>query len=107
MNRTNYGRMSGIIIDVCADHGIWFDAHELDTILRWVKEGGLETAATKLHLKKAEQLRRLKGEARSQAAATKFNPQVSSRSRKGGVEVHTLVDVIELVVSGLGTLLRW
>ena len=29
MNRQNYGRISGVIIDVCKEHGVWFDAHEL------------------------------------------------------------------------------
>jgi Zn-finger nucleic acid-binding protein len=40
MNRRNYGRRSGVIVDVCARHGIWFDLHELDRLLRWIHEGG-------------------------------------------------------------------
>jgi Zn-finger nucleic acid-binding protein len=40
MNRRNYGRKSGVIVDVCARHGIWFDLHELDRLLRWIREGG-------------------------------------------------------------------
>lgn len=42
MTRQNYGRASGVIIDVCAEHGVWFDAHELDAILHWLAEGGGE-----------------------------------------------------------------
>jgi Zn-finger nucleic acid-binding protein len=48
MNRRNYGRKSGVIVDVCARHGIWFDLHELDRLLRWIREGG-EARAEKLH----------------------------------------------------------
>lgn len=47
MNRRNYGRKSGVIVDVCARHGIWFDLHELDRLLRWIREGG-EARAEKL-----------------------------------------------------------
>lgn len=42
MNRLNYGRKSGVILDVCARHGLWFDLHELDRLLRWIREGGEE-----------------------------------------------------------------
>ncbi len=40
MNRVNYARRSGVIIDVCQKHGVWFDADELSRILVWVREGG-------------------------------------------------------------------
>lgn len=40
MNRVNFGRRSGILIDRCRDHGCWFDAAELDAVLRWIRDGG-------------------------------------------------------------------
>jgi Zn-finger nucleic acid-binding protein len=40
MTRINFERVSGILIDRCRDHGIWFDATELDGVLRWIKLGG-------------------------------------------------------------------
>jgi Zn-finger nucleic acid-binding protein len=46
MNRRNYGRKSGVIVDVCARHGIWFDLQELDRLLRWIREGGEARAET-------------------------------------------------------------
>jgi Zn-finger nucleic acid-binding protein len=42
MNRRNYARRSGIIIDVCAAHGIWFDRDELTRVIEFVRRGGLE-----------------------------------------------------------------
>lgn len=42
MNRVNYGRGSGVIIDWCGDHGYWLDAGELEKIARWVATGGLK-----------------------------------------------------------------
>ena len=44
MTRRNFGRRSGVIVDVCGAHGIWFDAHELSQVVRWVRNGGLEAA---------------------------------------------------------------
>jgi Zn-finger nucleic acid-binding protein len=41
MTRRHYARRSGVIIDVCKDHGIWFDADELPRILAWVRSGKL------------------------------------------------------------------
>jgi Zn-finger nucleic acid-binding protein len=42
MKRMNFGSRSGVIVDVCADHGTWFDGGELDAILEFVSAGGLE-----------------------------------------------------------------
>ncbi|MFV2068062.1 MAG: hypothetical protein ACC645_13900 [Pirellulales bacterium] len=39
MQRKNYAR-SGVIVDICSDHGIWFDADELPKLLRWIRTGG-------------------------------------------------------------------
>jgi Zn-finger nucleic acid-binding protein len=40
MNRVNYGHQSGVIVDFCKDHGIWFDAGQLAHILTWLRAGG-------------------------------------------------------------------
>jgi len=47
MNRRNYGKRSGVIIDSCRQHGIWFDATELGALLRWIKKGGEDRSAAK------------------------------------------------------------
>src|SRR5690606_39479191 len=41
MNRRNFGRRSGVIVDVCKEHGVWFDADELTAVLEFVARGGL------------------------------------------------------------------
>jgi hypothetical protein len=41
MNRKNFGGASGVIVDVCAKHGTWFDADELPQVLEFVQTGGL------------------------------------------------------------------
>jgi Zn-finger nucleic acid-binding protein len=42
MNRTNFGRVSGVIVDVCSKHGTWFDAGELTRTVAFAASGGLE-----------------------------------------------------------------
>jgi Zn-finger nucleic acid-binding protein len=44
MHRRNFGGLSGVIVDVCTVHGIWFDAGELPSVLTFVEGGGLERA---------------------------------------------------------------
>lgn len=44
MVRRNFGRTSGVIVDLCGSHGIWFDAQELAHVLRWIRSGNLEAA---------------------------------------------------------------
>jgi Zn-finger nucleic acid-binding protein len=40
MNRKNFGGKSGIVVDVCTLHGVWFDATELAAVLAYVESGG-------------------------------------------------------------------
>lgn len=44
MLRRNFGKTSGIVVDVCSKHGTWFDAGELPRILAFVSRGGLAWA---------------------------------------------------------------
>jgi Zn-finger nucleic acid-binding protein len=40
MNRVNFGKRSGVVIDRCRDHGIFLDATELRQLMEWKKAGG-------------------------------------------------------------------
>jgi Zn-finger nucleic acid-binding protein len=42
MNRVNFGKRSGVIVDVCKGHGTWFDAGELTRAIEFVARGGLD-----------------------------------------------------------------
>ena len=44
MNRNNFARASGIIVDICKQHGVWFDADELPSIIGFIQKGGMELA---------------------------------------------------------------
>ncbi|HEX5703194.1 MAG TPA: zf-TFIIB domain-containing protein [Pyrinomonadaceae bacterium] len=61
MNRMNFARCSGVIVDICRGHGIWFDRDELRSIIEFIRAGGLELARNKEKRQIAferEQLRR-------------------------------------------------
>lgn len=42
MNRLNFGKVSGVIVDVCRRHGTWFDGGELTRVVAFAASGGLE-----------------------------------------------------------------
>ena len=44
MNRVNYARRSGVVLDVCKAHGLWFDRDELRRLLGFIAGGGLDRA---------------------------------------------------------------
>ena len=71
MHRRNYARQSGVIIDICKDHGVWFDADELQRILGWIRSGGLAKA----------QQRRAEQEAREE----RFKQITAGRPERGPV----------------------
>ena len=42
MNRMNFGRLSGTIVDVCRGHGTFLDTGELHAVVTFIQQGGLE-----------------------------------------------------------------
>ena len=44
MNRMNFTHESGVILDVCKLHGLWFDRDELRRIVEFIRSGGLENS---------------------------------------------------------------
>lgn len=40
MNSRNFGRRSGVLVDICRAHGVWLDGGELRTIAEWWHAGG-------------------------------------------------------------------
>jgi Zn-finger nucleic acid-binding protein len=69
MNRKNFGRSSGVIVDVCARHGVWFDAGELPRVIDFVRSGGL-ARAQEAEREERQQTRRAARAAELSAAET-------------------------------------
>ena len=62
MNRANFARCSGVIIDLCKQHGIWFDRNELSRIVEFIRSGGLEKSRAKEKNALEEERRKLQQE---------------------------------------------
>ena len=65
MNRMNFARCSGVIVDVCKQHGTWFDRDELSRIVEFISAGGLNTSRAKEKIEIAEQREQLRQEQRA------------------------------------------
>ena len=73
MNRVNFADCSGVIIDVCHDHGTWFDRDELRRVIEFIRAGGMDLARDKKRavlVAEQQRLRRL----REGRAAGVFDP---------------------------------
>jgi Zn-finger nucleic acid-binding protein len=91
MNRRNFGRISGVIVDVCRDHGVWFDAGELAAVLAFIADGGLEKA------KKREEEERL---ATARAPATE-RPSAFPPRHDPSAETLNFADVVARILGDL------
>jgi len=70
MNRKNFGGSSGVIVDVCAKHGTWFDPGELPQVLEFVKSGGL----VRERLREEERKRQARARERDALTASERTP---------------------------------
>lgn len=59
MNRSNFARSSGVILDVCKEHGVWLDRGELQRVLGFIESGGLTVARERERQELVEEQRRL------------------------------------------------
>lgn len=62
MNRQNFGRRSGVVIDVCKGHGVWFEQRELQSVLAFIDGGGMELARREEQERQAEERQKLERE---------------------------------------------
>ena len=81
MNRMNFARCSGVVVDVCKPHGTWLDRDELRRIVEFIRAGGLDRSRQRQIAELEHQRRRLaaeKADAADQAA--KYGRQYHPRS---------------------------
>ena len=99
MNRTNFAKISGVIIDICHGHGIWFDPGEMEKIMDFVARGGLlkAKAADIERLKGEESLMKLKNINSGSDSASRLDFFGDSRDSREGPGV---LDVVKWVLGG-------
>ena len=94
MNRMNFARHSGVIVDVCKSHGTWFDRDELREIVEFIVAGGLDAARDKERTQLELERQRLKERERA-SVSSMTNYQPESERDYGSV------------LTAAGDLLRW
>lgn len=86
MNRSNFARLSGVIIDLCKQHGVWFDAGELPKIIEFINSGGLSRAREKEKIAIQDERSKLRDEQRRLAAMElKAGNRFSRQDDEGGL----------------------
>ncbi|MBW2368887.1 MAG: zf-TFIIB domain-containing protein [Deltaproteobacteria bacterium] len=64
MVRRNFKKISGVMVDICRDHGVWFDAGELEQIRIFIANGGLDKSQDKGILENRDEIARIADETR-------------------------------------------
>lgn len=96
MNRVNYARNSGVILDACKDHGLWFDRDELRRVLAFIEAGGLDK-------NREREIRDLEEKRRNNTPEAPKSILMADAGQAHGFGSPGL----ELVVRGLFGLSRW
>ena len=84
MNRRNFARYSGIVVDECRTCGTYFDAGELEGVFTFVRSGGLSLS----ELRDAEEAKRDRA-ARMPAATS--SASMEHHTHPGRAEIDVLV----------------
>jgi Zn-finger nucleic acid-binding protein len=99
MQRSNFQKRSGVIVDRCHKHGTWLDADELEAIARFVIEGGMGSDAARRYTLKTEIDAMKRREAAALARAVKgesivIREERSFSSEEGGL-FGLLMDILK------------
>jgi Zn-finger nucleic acid-binding protein len=74
MNRFNFAGCSGVILDACKPHGVWFDADELRRIVLFIRGGGLDVARDIERQSLEDERRRLAREREADDLLGRYSP---------------------------------
>jgi Zn-finger nucleic acid-binding protein len=96
MNRVNFARCSGVVVDVCKGHGTWFDKDELTEIVEFIRAGGLDQAREREKAQLEEERRRLQVEQLS--ASRGHNPLLDDEEKHTGI-FHAASVLVKLLKS--------
>ena len=104
MNRVNFSKSSGVIMDVCKTDGVWLDRGELQRVMGFVEGGGLTVAREREREHLADEQRRL---AAMQAGRAPIPADINvniARSWTHGASLATPVE--RLLLDALGLFIR-
>ena len=83
MNRINFARCSGVVVDVCKGHGTWFDREELSRIVEFIRGGGLDAARSREKAALEEERRQLESMMRGDRRSSLIDLEGDDERRAG------------------------
>ncbi|MCL1894034.1 MAG: zf-TFIIB domain-containing protein [Holophagaceae bacterium] len=98
MNRFNYAKISGVILDLCKTHGVWFDKDELGAVINFIEKGGLVKAQQRQQMKLEDAQRDARSAIASMPMDSSMYDSSYFRKRKGQVEFTDVVNFIDDVI---------
>jgi Zn-finger nucleic acid-binding protein len=96
MNRINFARCSGVIVDVCKGHGTWFDPEELTEIVEFIRAGGLEASRAREKRALAEERRLLRQEQLAATSGAHSLNRLGDEDRHGSI-LAAAVELLKIV----------
>lgn len=91
MNRQNYARISGVVLDICKEDGLWFDRDELRQVLAFIEGGGLVRSRDR-QLLALEEERRLNAVAAAAPVQGGAWADGDSRSLSGNIGLTSVLE---------------
>jgi Zn-finger nucleic acid-binding protein len=91
MNRQNFGHRSGVVIDVCKGHGVWFEQDELRATLAFIDSGGFELARQEAETRRVEAQAALIREF-EKSGKIQTHIEIVSREQRSGIGGSTALD---------------
>ncbi|MGI8734147.1 MAG: zf-TFIIB domain-containing protein [Pyrinomonadaceae bacterium] len=85
MNRINFARCSGVVVDICKGHGTWFDREELSRIVEFIRGGGLDAARSREKAALEEERRQLEQLTLKGRSSKILELAESDDERRGGI----------------------
>ena len=91
MNRVNFARSSGVVIDACKGHGVWCDADELRQVIEFIAGGGMDVARRRERMTLEEERRLAQMRVAIDQIHTRDDDQYSRRSLGPNADAHGLL----------------
>jgi Zn-finger nucleic acid-binding protein len=97
MNRVNFGKLSGAVVDVCKGHGTFLDPGELHQIVTFIQGGGLERArAHQIEELRAEQRKVDQQHIRTQQTAPRHGT-VEGSFGDAALDPRAIIDLVAMI----------
>ncbi len=92
MNRQNFARVSGVLVDVCKGHGVWFNQGELRRVVEFIRAGGMDRARAREEADLRDRRDRLRqAELDSRLATGRLSAASGNRPASSDVEILSAV----------------